>query len=85
MHTRKNKIFALRILADMNSEQNIFGNHPLFTMENIYRVYLRCRKKKRRAFNVMGLYEKRFPAAWIGETGRRVCNIAERELIRRMT
>jgi len=26
-----------------------------------------------------------FPAAWIGETGRRVCGIAERELIRRIT
>jgi len=31
------------------------------------------------------LYESGFPAAWIGDTGRRVCGIAERELIRRIT
>jgi len=41
----------------MKSERSIFENHPLFTLENIYRAYRRCRKRKRRTHNAM-LFEQ---------------------------
>ncbi len=37
----------------MECEQDRFREHPLFTMENIYNAYRRCRRHKRNTFNAM--------------------------------
>ncbi len=37
----------------MKNEESIYSEHPLFTLENIYKAYRRCRRRKRNTFNAM--------------------------------